>query len=163
MNEGTSNVENHRRMGFYEGPITTRMEEEGEVPRSRDEAPSYGRAQYSSQDTPDLRAMALDKLLSEREKIIDAIGIAELSPKQKLSLLEDNRQSMLILRGGNPYKFGTEKVIYSILIFSAFVIIVLSALTAFAGLAKEVTITFVGTVVGGTIATIAQKLGKIGS
>jgi hypothetical protein len=76
--------------------------------------------------------------------------------------LDENRQFMVLLRGGSPYKFGTEKVIYSILLFSAIVLVVLACLTAFYGLPKEVTITFVGTVLGGTIATIAQKLGKVG-
>ena len=139
------------------------MEEEESVPRSRDDSMPYGRGQPGSGYSADARAAALDKLIDERRKIIESIGISDLTAKEKLSLLEDNRQSMLILRGGSPYKFGTEKVIYSILIFSAFTIIVLAALTAFADLPKEVTISFVGTVVGGTIATIAQKLGKIGA
>ena len=71
--------------------------------------------------------------------------------------MQENR---LLLSGKSSFR--TEKVIYGILVFSAVVLITLACLTAFAGLAKEVTITFAGTVVGGTIATIAQKLGKVG-
>jgi hypothetical protein len=58
--------------------------------------------------------------------------------------------------------FRTEEVVRWILIYSMGVAIILALLTAFAHLEKEVTISFVGTVIGGMIATVAQKLGKIG-
>jgi hypothetical protein len=38
---------------------------------------------------------------------------------------------------------------------------VLALLTAFAGLSSNITLAFVGTALGGTIATIAQKLGQV--
>jgi len=71
---------------------------------------------------------------------LNSIDLPKLSVADKLKLLEQNRLSLNALRGGMTYKFGTEAVIYSILIFSGVVIV-----TAYAGLAKEVTITFVGT------------------
>lgn len=61
--------------------------------------------------------------------------------------------------GGSVRK--TDSVVYGILIFGGVVLTVLAFLTSFAGLPSEVTLAFVGTVLGGTIATIAQKLGKI--
>jgi hypothetical protein len=102
----------------------------------------------------------LERLVRERSEIIKMIEIQKLKVGEATRLLEQNSQLIGRVRG--RYSFGTEKVIYSILGFSAIVIVTLSWLTAFHGLPKEVTITFVGTVVGGTIATIAQKLGKVG-
>jgi hypothetical protein len=101
-----------------------------------------------------------ERLCHEREEILDLIKNQKLSVKEGAKLLQANSQLIERLRGG--YSFGTEKVIYSILIFSGIVIVILSCLTAFLKLPEGVTTTFVGTVVGGTIATIAQKLGKIG-
>lgn len=102
-----------------------------------------------------------DRLIRELAEERFAIIKGEFKMDDKLKMLENNRQALASVRGN--YGFGTEKVIYAILLFSAFVLLVLSWLTAYHGLAKEITITFAGTVVGGTIATIAQKLGKIGS
>jgi hypothetical protein len=64
-----------------------------------------------------------------------------------------------------PLPFRTEHVVYAILAFSMATIVVLAYLTANGPhpLPTEVTTGFVGTVVGGTLTTIAQKLGKIGS
>ena len=87
------------------------------------------------------------------------MDIPKLTAADKFKLLEETRLLMAQLY---PARFKTEKVIYSILIFSALVILVLAPLTALGKLPAEVTVTFIGTVVGGTIATIAQKLGKIG-
>jgi hypothetical protein len=96
------------------------------------------------------------RLTQERETILQN---DKLTTKEKLTLLETNRKTMVIARGGAIRK--TENVVYSILVFSTVVIVILSLLTAFSGLPKEVTLTFVGTVVGGTISIIAQKLGKV--
>jgi hypothetical protein len=154
------------RIGIYPGPLRVRMEEEEEAPESA----GYVRGRASTvephaapADTQEIGDPALAALIQERLTILNSIDLPKLSAADKLKLLEQNRLSLNTLRGGRTYKFGTEAVIYSILIFSGVVIVILALLTAYAGLAKEVTITFVGTVVGGTIATIAQKLGKVGS
>ena len=148
------------RVGFYAGPLEIKMEEEAEeAPRQRSETLPYGRVQAATNNSADSKSAAIERILVERQKILESTDTSA----NKLKMLAETRQAMMILRGGNPYTFGTEKVIYSILIFSGFTIIVLAGLTAFADLPKEVTISFVGTVVGGTIATIAQKLGKVGS
>ena len=143
------------RMGFYPGPPQIRMEEEeGPLPQTS----TYGRADI----VDEVAKEAIDELLRQRARILDSMDMANLSAGDKFKLLEDTRLIMSKLYGGNSTKFSTEKVIYSILIFSGVVIIVLALLTSFAHLPNEVTTTFVGTVVGGTIATIAQKLGKVG-
>jgi hypothetical protein len=47
-------------------------------------------------------------------------------------------------------------------VFAAVVTIVLALLSVYAQLAPEIVLTFLGTTLGGTIATIAQKLGNVG-
>jgi hypothetical protein len=143
------------RMGFYPGPPQIRMEEEeGPSPQT----PDYGRAEI----VDEVAKEAIGELLRQRARIIDAMDVASLTAEDKFKLLEDTRLMMSKLYGGDSTKFSTEKVIYSILTFSGVVIVVLALLTSFQKLPVEVTTTFVGTVVGGTIATIAQKLGKVG-
>jgi hypothetical protein len=142
--------------GFYPGPPQIRMEEE-EGPSSS-QTPYYGRTEVFDEVAKE----AIPELLRQRAKVIDSMEIAKLSAADKFKLLEDTRMMMAKLYGGDSTKFSTEKVIYGILTFSGTVIIVLAFLTTFGGLPVEVTTTFVGTVVGGTIATIAQKLGKVG-
>lgn len=102
-----------------------------------------------------LLAELIRSLAQERRQIIESA----LSAKDKIALLEQNRKAITISTGGTVAK--TDYIVYAILVFGAVVLIVLSLLTAFAGLTPEVTISFVGTVLGGVIATIAQKLGKI--
>ena len=102
-----------------------------------------------------LMAELIRSLAQERKQIIDSAVPA----KDKLALLEQNRRAITISTGGTVAK--TDYIVYAILIFGAVVLIILSLLTAFAGLTPEVTISFLGTVLGGVIATIAQKLGKI--
>lgn len=99
---------------------------------------------------------SLKRLMDERHAIISD---AKLSSKEKIALLESNRKTMVILSGGSVRK--TENVIYAVLIFNVIVIALLAALTAYSALPKEVTLTFVGTVVGGTISLIAQKIGVV--
>jgi len=154
------------RIGLYPGPQQVRMEEEEEAP----EGARFVRGRAStvdphaaSADTQEIGDPAVAALIEERLMILKSINLENLSAGEKLKLLEQNRLSLNTLRGGRMYKFGTEAVIYSILIFSGVLILALAVLTAKYDLPKEVTITFVGTVVGGTIATIAQKLGKVGS
>ena len=98
----------------------------------------------------------LGRLLEERQQILRD---DRLKVKEKLRLLESNRLALLLAHGGTVRK--TENVVYGILGFGAVVLIILALLTTFAHLPAEVTLSFVGTVLGGTIATIAQKLGKI--
>jgi len=155
------------RIGFYPGPPQIRMEEEEESPEP--ERPIRGRISTSQEresstaaEEPDAE-QPLNQLLAAlfQERVV--ILQSTLPNDEKIKLLEQNRLAIATVRGGRSYKFATEYVIYAILFFSAFMITVLSLLTAFGHLPQEVTITFVGTVVGGTIATIAQKLGKVGS
>lgn len=103
-----------------------------------------------------ISAALLRQLTEERRTILND---PKLSTRERLRLLESNRETIVLASGGSIKK--TENVVYSILIFGAAVIIILALLTVFGGLPSEVTLTFVGTVLGGTIATIAQKLGKI--
>jgi len=98
----------------------------------------------------------LRSLSQERKAILDN---DKLTAKQKQMLLDENRKTLVVATGGTIRK--TDSVVYGILIFGGLVLIILSLLTTFAKLPSEVTLSFVGTVLGGTIATIAQKLGKI--
>ena len=167
-----------RRLGFrmeeeeYPEYETERSAETISVVTPRDVEPLASLESLSPDETKEL----LGKMIAERanskaieeslKKMIDGslniLDNNELSTKDKLKLLEKNRELMITVQGGTPYRFGSEKVIYSILAFSALILIILASLTAFYELPQEVTITFVGTVLGGTIATIAQKLGKVG-
>jgi hypothetical protein len=99
-------------------------------------------------------AMAL-ALAAERKTILEM----DIHPWWKRRLLESNRRAIVNATGGRV--FATENVVYALIAFSALVIVVLAALTAFWNLPKEVTLTFVGTVVGGLVATIAQKIGRL--
>jgi hypothetical protein len=95
-------------------------------------------------------------LAAERRTIVEN---EKLSVRQKRILLDGNRKALSVATGGTTTK--TENIVYGILIFGGIVLVTLSLLTAFSDLPKEVTLSFVGTVMGGVIATIAQKLGKI--
>lgn len=101
-------------------------------------------------------ASALQKLIDERAAII---GNSTLSSREQLKLLESNRKTIVMVRGGRIV--GTENVVYALIGMSAVVTLVLACLTAFADLSEEVTLTFTGTVVGGLIATVAQKIGRL--
>ncbi len=101
--------------------------------------------------------VALLKSLADERKII--LNDTSLNPRQKQKLLDETRKAIVVASGGTVKK--TDSVVYGILIFGGVVLITLSLLTVFAGLPSEVTLSFVGTVLGGTIATIAQKLGKL--
>ena len=98
----------------------------------------------------------LKQLMEERKKIIEN---DKFSPKERLALLDDNRKAIVVANGGTIKR--TENVVYGLLIFGTFGLTVLALLTTYAGLPHEVTLSFVGTVLGGTIATIAQKLGNL--
>ena len=102
------------------------------------------------------KSYIIEKLISERSQILEN---EKLEYKQKLKFLKENRNTITLATGGRVTQ--TENVAYGILLFGGLIVVVLSMLTAFAGLPSEVTLSFVGTVLGGTIATISQKLGKI--
>jgi hypothetical protein len=95
-------------------------------------------------------------IVEERARIIDS---ESLSSRDKKKLLESNRRALVNALGGNV--FNTESVVYLLIIVSMATVIVLAALTAAGKLPKEVTLTFVGTTVGGLLATIAQKIGRL--
>jgi len=98
----------------------------------------------------------LRSLAQERKAILDN---EKLTAKQKQMLLDENRKTLVVATGGTIRK--TDSVVYGILVFGGLVLIILALLTTFAQLPSEVTLSFVGTVLGGTIATISQKLGKL--
>jgi hypothetical protein len=98
----------------------------------------------------------ISHLLEERQSILDADG---LTPRQRVQLLEQNRKTLVNVQGGHVV--GTEQVVYALLAFGALVLVLLSALTAFWDLPSQVTTTFAGTVVGGLLATVAQKIGRL--
>lgn len=146
------------------GPNWIRMEEESEEgnPAFR-RAIGFTTAIDDAPPKPDGNASQLHivhdlvvALATERQHIVEN---EKLTARDKRLLLEENRKALTVATGGNVTK--TDSVVYGILIFGGSVMIVLALLTAFFGLAKEVTLAFVGTVLGGVIATIAQKLGKI--
>ena len=133
-----------------------RMEEEEDTTgkegsQSHLGGPSIGAAKVE----PEEQQALLTQLAGEREKIIQG----NYSTSEKLKLLDDNRKAMVIAKGGRIAK--SENVVYGILLFGGVLVIVLAILTVLAGLPPEVILSFVGTVLGGTIATIAQKLGKL--
>lgn len=98
------------------------------------------------------------ELLQERQRIL---ADTKFQTKDKLKLLEVNHRTLLVLRGGHFKFFKTEQVVYALLAFSGIVLISLALLNVFAGLPADITLAFVGTTLGGTIATIAQKLGRL--
>ena len=99
----------------------------------------------------------LNQLMEERQKIVDA----KLWTRSKLKLLKANKDAMVIAQGAKVTSRQRENVVYGILIFGGVVSVILALLTVQLKLPKEIALTFVGTVLGGTIATIAQKLGKL--
>jgi len=146
-------------------PIVIRMEEEEE---SQEERESIGFRRHSNQEgkvenltnkgvvpISNINQILLE-LMNERRSILDN---NTLKSKEKLKLLESNRKTIVLVKGGSIRK--TENVVYSVLIFSGFLILTLAALNTFANLSTEITLTFMGTVLGGTIATITQKIGKL--
>jgi hypothetical protein len=141
-----------------------RMEEEEETREERHQrigfaAPSQNdRAEPVSQKrgTDEATARVFEQLMMERQQILSD---AKLSARNKIRLLESNRKTLVIVKGGSIR--NTENVVYSILAFGGLVLVILSLLTVYKDLPKEVTLSFVGTVLGGTIATIAQKVGKL--
>jgi hypothetical protein len=116
----------------------------------RDEADSL------TGSAPATSASHIASLITERTLILES---KTFSSREKQRLLEANRKTITIVKGGRVTK--TENVVYGILIFGAVLIVVLSLLNTFANLPTEITLSFVGTVLGGVIATIAQKLGRI--
>ncbi len=104
---------------------------------------------------PDTSAL-LHRLIDERERILAAEG---LSNRERRALLGENRDVITMIRGGRVVR--SEGLVYAILVFSA-VVIVAALIGAYVdkGL-REVALTITGTVVGGTLTTIAQKLGTI--
>ncbi len=104
---------------------------------------------------PDTSAL-LHRLIDERERILAAEG---LSNKERRALLQENRDVITMMRGGRVVR--SEGLVYAILVFSA-VVIVAALIGAYVdkGL-REVALAITGTVVGGTLTTIAQKLGTI--
>jgi len=146
-----------RTIGFR--PSSIRMEEEEEQGATY---PETGKAETLTRVGSEALSRALVEFTDERQRIIALIGDQKIEKDVALKLLAGNQELIAMMRGLSPYKFGTEKVIYSLLVFSAVVILTLALLNATGKVSVEVTTTFMGTVVGGTLTTIAQKLGKIG-
>lgn len=93
-------------------------------------------------------------------EIANLLKDEKLNVKDKVLLLEKSNY-VLALAAGRGVPFKTEQVVRWIVIYSMIVVIVLAGLTAVGRLPEQVTTSFIGTVVGGLIATVAQKLGKI--
>lgn len=154
-------------MKLEKGVPWIRMEEEEEAPGWEPLKPQIGFAQTPAPATTqttatgqaasqDARQSLIHSLAEQRTKVLEN---DKLSARQKRLLLDENRKALVIASGGTVTT--TDSVVYGILAFGGIVLIVLSLLTVYANLPKEVTLSFVGTVMGGTIATIAQKLGKL--
>ena len=99
----------------------------------------------------------LDRLMEERHQIIHD---EKLGTKDKVQLLETSRYPLAVA-SGRGIAFKTEQIVKWMLAYSMVVVVILATLTALGRLEKEVTVSFIGTVVGGLIATVAQKLGKV--
>ena len=112
---------------------------------------SYTEAKESPAGNP-----LLMELLNERKSILES---SILKPREKLKLLESNRKAFVLIKGGTIKK--TENIVYAVLVFSGVLIVTLALLNTFSSLSTEITLTFMGTVLGGTIATITQKIGKL--
>ena len=108
---------------------------------------------------PKIPVVVVDLLRSLAEERKTIVNNDKLSAKQMKMLLDENRKALTIASGGKLTK--TDSVVYGILVFGGAVIVILALLTVYKDLPKEVVLSFVGTVLGGVIATIAQKLGKI--
>jgi hypothetical protein len=109
---------------------------------------------------PELADRVLQQLLDERREILknEKWSVKE---KEKVQLLDTQRDTLSAVTGKRIRIFKSEQIVYAILAFSLVVLLCLAWLTAYANLSKDVTIAFVGTVVGGTTATVAQKLGRL--
>lgn len=157
MEEEESPPDVYRRLDFQRGSAFPFESPDDAVGTDHDTSPD----QSASSDRS-IYVHALQGAIQERKRILDAIAVTNPSAKEMFRLLQENRLYMNLLQGGSPYKFRTEMVIYAMLAFSVVVLVILAALTAMGKLETEITTTFIGTVVGGMIATIAQKLGKVG-
>ena len=110
------------------------------------------------------QVMALySQILDERQQIIRAITEGDISKEDATGLLQENQQVLSkIIEASKPRKRQTtENVARNILIFAAVVLAFLAVLNVWAYLPTDITLAFLGTTLGGTIATIAQKLGKL--
>jgi hypothetical protein len=150
------------------GGVRVRMEEEEEEPGWSPRAPKTIRGFSKGEEQGEEDSLAahseltrsradfIRSLAAQRDKILSD---EKFSAKEKCNILEENRKAMIIASGGTIRT--TDSVVYGILVFGGTVLIILALLTSFAGLPREVTVSFVGTVLGGVIATIAQKIGKL--
>ena len=149
---------------FGRVPIRMEEEEEDATPRRKR---GIGFAYTDDDEEDEIRGPAAREfreaygdlvraLAEERKAILDD---DRLSPKDKQILLDESRKTFVVANGGSVRK--SDSVVYGILVFGAVVLIALALLNVFGGLDTEITVAFVGTVLGGTIATIAQKLGKL--
>jgi hypothetical protein len=152
-------------MGFQFGGTPIRLEEEEEEGAFR--ALTTGSLALPPKDNGDdqptitaalakAQAAAVKQLMDERTAIL---ADGQLGPKEKLELLRENRRTIIVTTGGNIRT--TDSVVYAILIFAGVVLVILAGMTAFGDLPVEVTLAFAGTTLGGTIATISQKLGRL--
>jgi hypothetical protein len=155
FNLGTG--ERRRHIGF--GATPARMEEWEQ--RSAEPLP-MGRADVASGVAPEATYSLLLRLMDEREHFTRLLTEKKIRKAEALRLLGDNRELILFMQGGSPYKFATEKVIRWLLLFSTAITLILAGFHAAGKLDAAVMTTFVGTTVGGTLTTIAQKLGKVG-
>lgn len=119
--------------------------------KSRPEGSFTAEAKENSSGNP-----LLMELLNERKSILES---SSLRPREKFRLLESNRKAFVLIKGGTIKK--TENIVYAVLVFSGVLIVILALLNTFSNLSTEITLTFMGTVLGGTIATITQKIGKL--
>jgi len=150
---------------YIQVPII-KMEEEEESGADQDRrisgfAEGYAESQRTSTPLSTLTQQTqelIGNLVQERQSIL---ADTQLKAKDKLKFLESNHRAILLLRGGRYKVFQTEQVVYAILCFSGLILIALALLNVFAGLPSEITLSFVGTTLGGTIATIAGKIGRL--
>jgi hypothetical protein len=83
----------------------------------------------------------------------------QLSNREKRKLLENNRLLFAAAKG-RTIRY-TENVARNLLVFAGILIVILALLNVFAQLPTDITLAFLGTTLGGAIATIAQKIGNL--
>jgi hypothetical protein len=143
------------KVGFgRDEPFGPRAEEEAEEPGNL----VPGRASATGEHS-ERQVELMNEMWYRAVRSIEELLENEKDPRERRRLLDRQRKLLTLASGGRV--LGTENIVYSLLVFSAVLIVVLACLTAFSSLPAAVTTTFVGTVVGGLLATVAQKLGRL--
>lgn len=106
------------------------------------------------------------KFIGEVDKTIQTLSNERLlilqnkkiSTKEKIKLLNENKRVLILVCGGTIRK--TNRIIYAILLMAGVLLVAFAILNTCESLSTEITLVFIGTVMGSVIAAISSKLGK---